>query len=230
LLSAKNLVDGTAEWCLWLEGIEPHALKKLPQVAARVSAVRAVRLKSSRPELAEVPTQFAQITQRPTQSFIAVPRVSSERRRYVPMVIARKGIVANDRCHTIQPGGIALFAIMNSAMHMTWLREIGGKLKSDYNYSKEIVYNAFPWPETTESPELAASGQAILDARKAHPESNLKTLYDPDLMPADLVAAHRANDRLVDKVFGYKATGDEEERLAFLLKRYQELTKNGSVK
>jgi hypothetical protein len=225
LLSAKNLVDGTPEWCLWLEGIEPDTLKSLPQVADRVSSVRTVRLKSSRPELANVPTQFAQITQRPTQSFIAVPRVSSERRRYVPMIIAQKGVVANDRCHTIQPGGISLFAIMNSAMHMTWLREIGGKLKSDYNYSKEIVYNAFPWPETTESPELVASGQAILDARKAHPESNLKTLYDPDLMPADLVAAHRANDRLVDKVFGYKGSGDEEERLAFLLKRYQELTK-----
>ena len=83
--------------------------------------------------------------------------------------------------------------------------------------------NAFPWPETTESPELAASGQAILDARKAHPESNLKTLYDPDLMPADLVAAHRANDRLVDTVFGYHGSGDGEARLSFLLERYKNL-------
>jgi hypothetical protein len=168
--------------------------------------------------------QFAQITQRPTEKVIVVPRVSSERRRYIPMLYAAKGMVANDTCLTIPGGSLALFALLNSQMHMTWLREIGGKLESRLRYSKEIVYNAFPWPETTESPELAASGQAILDARKAHPESNLKTLYDPDLMPADLVAAHRANDRLVDKVFGYKGTGDEEERLAFLLKRYQELT------
>ena len=224
LLSAKGLIDGVEEWCLWLEGIEPQTLKALPRIAERVRAIRALRLKSSRPELADVPMQFAQITQRPTEKVIVVPRVSSGRRRYVPMLYAAKGMVANDTCLTISGGSLALFALLNSQMHMTWLTEVGGKLKSDFRYSKEIVYNAFPWPETTESPELAASGQVILDARKAHPESNLKTLYDPDLMPADLVAAHRANDRLVDKVFGYKGSGDVEERLAFLLKRYQVLT------
>ena len=106
---------------------------------------------------------------------------------------------------------------------MTWLRKIGGKLGSAPRYSKELVYNAFPWPETTESSELTTSGQAILDARKAHPKSSLKTLYDPDLMPADLVAAHRANDRLVAKVFGYKGPDDEAERLSFLLARYKVL-------
>ena len=224
LLSAKGLIDGVEEWCLWLEEIEPQVLKGLPRVAERVRAVRAVRLESSRPELADVPMQFAQITQRPTEKVIVVPRVSSGRRRYVPMLYATKGMVANDTCLTIPGGSLALFALLNSQMHMTWLTDVGGKLKSDFRYSKEIVYNAFPWPEVTETPELVASGQAILDARKAHPESNLKTLYDPDLMPADLVAAHRANDRLVDKVFGYKGTGDEEERLAFLLKRYQVMT------
>jgi len=140
------------------------------------------------------------------------------------MLFVPPGYVVNDTCLVVQGGSLSLFAVLNSAIHMTWLRKIGGKLGSAPRYSKELVYNAFPWPETTESPELAASGQAILDARKAHPESNLKTLYDPDLMPADLVAAHRANDRLVDKVFGYKGIGDEEERLAFLLKRYQVLT------
>ena len=226
LLSAKGLIDGVDEWCLWLEGIEPQVLKALPGVSERVRAVRAVRLKSSRPELADVPMQFAQITQRPTEKVIVVPRVSSGRRRYVPMLYAAKGMVANDTCLTIPGGSLALFALLNSQMHMTWLTEVGGKLKSDFRYSKEIVYNAFPWPETTESPELVASGQAILDARKAHSDSNLKTLYDPDLMPADLVAAHRANDRLVDKVFGYKGSGDEEERLAFLLKRYSVLVGN----
>jgi hypothetical protein len=224
LLSAKGMIEGKEEWCLWLEGIKPAELQSLPLVAARVRAVRSVRLKSSRPELADVPTQFAQITQRPDQPMIVVPGISSERRRYIPMLYVSKGIVANNRCYTIQGGSIAFFALLNSEMHMTWMRKIGGRLESRYSYSKEIVYNAFPWPDTLESPELAASGQAILDARKVHPESNLKTLYDPDLMPANLIAAHRANDRLVDKVFGYKGSGDEEERLAFLLKRYQVLT------
>lgn len=223
LLTAQGSVEGKREYCLWLEGIEPAELAKLPLVADRVKQVRSLRLKSSRPELANYPTRFAQVTQLPSLSQIVVPRHSTARRKYIAMLFVPPGYVVNDTCLVVQGGSLSLFAVLNSAIHMTWLRKIGGKLGSAPRYSKELVYNAFPWPETTESSELTASGQAILDARKAHPKSSLKTLYDPDLMPADLVAAHRVNDRLVAKVFGYKGPDDEAERLSFLLARYKVL-------
>ncbi|MCB4824752.1 type IIL restriction-modification enzyme MmeI [Roseicella aerolata] len=224
-LGSSELINGTKRFCLWLRGIPPQALRGMPLVAERVRKVREVRLKSPTLEFrksAEVPTLFTQDRQ-PAGEYIAVPEVSSENRRFIPMAFLQAETVASNLLLTIEGGTYYHFGVLTSTMHMDWMRAVAGRLESRYRYAPS-VYNTFPWPDPTPAQRAAieATAQAILDARANHPGATLADLYDPIAMPPDLAAAHAANDRAVDAAYGQpRGWPTEAARLAFLFARYQ---------
>lgn len=195
---------------------------------ARVEGVRNTRLASSRQttrELAESPTLFGEDRQ-PTVSYVAIPKTSSERRTYIPIGFLQPRTVASTELFTLDGAKPYDFGVLTSSMHMSWVRSVCGRLKSDYRYSAGIVYNNFPWPDPTDAQReaITAAAQVVLDARAVHPGSTLADLYDPLTMPADLLKAHQKLDRAVDAAYGRKDFKTEAERVAFLFERYQQLT------
>ncbi len=220
-LGSQEYLQGHRRYALWLTGITPAQLGLLPHVKARVEAVRAVRLKSARPQLADVPHLFAQVTQDPGSPFLLLPRASSSNREWVPMGFFDGGVVATDACLTIEGADDYLFGILTSRMHMDWLRIVGGRLKSDYRYSKDLVYNNFVMPEATAEGRLkvAMLARAVLDARALYPDSTPAELYDVTLMPIELRRAHRALDEFVDRLYRADSFADDEgeDRALFLL-------------
>ncbi|NNM64262.1 MAG: class I SAM-dependent DNA methyltransferase [Burkholderiales bacterium] len=227
-LGADEFINKLPRYCLWLVGISPADLRATPEVYRRVQAVKAVRLKSSRPttqELAAMPYLFGENRQ-PDTPYLLVPSVSSERREFVPIGFMPPEVVASNLVLTIPDATPYHFAILNSTMHNAWLRAVGGRLKSDFRYSASIVYNNFPWPEPTDAQRAAieAAGQAILAAREHYSDATLADLYDPLTMPTDLHKAHQANDRAVDAAYGYKGEKVDAPRVAFLFSLYQRLT------
>jgi hypothetical protein len=156
LLGGKELLNGGERWCLWLKSATPTQLRKMPLVLEKVDRVRQVRLNSSRPNLAEIPSLFAQITCDPNEykTAIAIPRISSERRDYIPMAFLDNTVVVTDLLQMIPNANLYHFGVLTSNMHMAWMRTVAGRLKSDYRYSKDIVYNNFVWPEVNEADEL----------------------------------------------------------------------------
>ncbi len=231
LLSAKEYLQGGLRYCLWLKDAAPEELRTLPLVMRRVETVRMNRGASSRAAtraLAETPYLFGEDRQ-PSTDYILIPRVSSERRRYVPMGFFGPENIAGDTCIVI-PNAIPYhLGVLQSEMHMTWMRSVAGRLKSDYRYSNELVYNNFPWPEHPSAENAKAvekAAQAVLDARTAHPGATLADLYDPLTMPKDLLDAHHALDRSVDRAYGItKPFPSESARLEFLFDMYQKLVK-----
>jgi hypothetical protein len=250
-LGAHEFINSTPRWCLWLRDIPPAELRNLPLVARRVAAVKGLRQESSRAttrELAAYPALFGEIRQ-PIERYILVPRHSSESRAYIPFGFVDPHVICGDSNMLVPSSDLAHFGMMQSSMHMAWLRTVGGRLKSDYRYSAGIVYNNFPWPEIA-GPSTPAAGaayaqgersrgaieaaaQAVLDARAQFPDSTLADLYDPLTMPPPLVKAHQQLDKAVDaayvaaeKAAGRKAPklGSDAERVAFLFERYQALT------
>lgn len=187
---------------------------------------RTVRLASSRPKLADIPALFAQITADPrTYSHsIAIPRSSSERRAYIPIAFLDNSVVATDLLQIIPDATIYHFGILTSQMHMAWIRAVAGHLKSDYRYSKDIVYNNFIRPEVTDAQkaEIETLAQAVLDARAEFPDSSLADLYDPFTTPPSLVKAHRTLDRAVDRLYNKSGFPDDPARVAHLFKLYKE--------
>ena len=161
----------------------------------------------------------------PDGSSIIVPKVSSEKRKYVPMGFIQKGTFASDLVFLIPSATLYHFGILESNVHMAWMRAVCGRLKSDYRYSKDVVYNNFPWPTPTadQKAKIEQSAQAILDARALYPDSSLADLYDPTLMPKELLQAHRQNDRAVMAAYGFSTKMTESECVAELFKRYSEL-------
>ncbi len=218
-LGAQELIQGKRRYALWLEGITPAQLRSMPRVSARVAAVRSVRLDSARPELADTPHLFAQRTQSPDESVLVIPSVSSERRDYVPMELLTPGTVVTNLCLAIPGAPAELFALLTSRMHMDWLRVVGGRLKSDLRYSKDVVYNNFVLPPVDEGQRatLAELGQSILNARALYPDSTLADLYDPTTMPSELRKAHSANDDYVDRLYRDQGFTSPDERVALLL-------------
>ncbi len=194
-------------------------------VYQRVKNNKEIRLKSSRPFLADVPHLFAQITQPGGKDYILIPRVSSETRKYIPMGFFNKNTIAGDTCLIIPDGTLYHFGILTSTMHMAWTRYVCGRLKSDYRYSKDIVYNNFPFPEPTEKQkaEIEKSAQAVLDARLLFPHSSLADLYDPIAMPKELSQAHQKLDKAVETAYG-RSFDDDGQRVAYLFELYQKLT------
>ena len=228
LTGAAEFINQKDRYCLWLVNVSPAELKQMPLVIKRIEAVKQMRLASTfepTRKLAERPTVFRE--QLNPESYILIPRVSSERRNYIPMGFLDKNTIPTDSVHIVPEAKIFHFGVLTSSVHMAWMRTVAGRLKSDYRYSKEIVYNNFPWPEPAEQQKekIEQTAQAILDARAKYPESSLADLYDPLLMPADLRKAHKANDRAVMEAYGmWGKVHSEEECVAWLFRLYQELT------
>ncbi len=194
----------------------------------RLEKVRAFRLKSTKKatkKAATTPGLFMEIRQ-PSSRYLAVPEVSSERRNYIPVAFLDEHIIASNLLYTVPSASVYDFGIITSLMHMSWVRAICGRLKSDYRYSAGIVYNNLPWPDLTERSRTAieSAAQAVLDERNRHSESTLADLYDPLSMPPDLVKAHQALDRAVDAAYGRTNFKTEAERVAYLFTLYEKLT------
>ena len=221
-----EFINRRPRYCLWLGNCSAAEIRKMPQVMKRVEAVKAFRLTSSSAgtrKLAETPTRF-HVENMPDTNFIVIPEVSSEKRRYVPM-----GFMSPDKlCSNlvrIMPGATLVhFGVLTSSVHMAWMRAVAGRLKSDYRYSKDVVYNNFVWPVADEKTKakIAKTAQSILDARANHPESSFADLYDDLLMEPDLRAAHKANDKAVLEAYGLKANASESEIVAHLMQLYVE--------
>jgi hypothetical protein len=231
-VSGGDFIDGVQRRCLWLVDAPPAVLA-LPPVHARLAAVREVRLASSAAstrEFAAYPSLFRQIAQ-PGSDYLAVPEVSSERRRYIPIAFVPQEVICSNKIQFIATADPYHFGVLTSAMHMAWVRAVCGRLKSDFSYSNTIVYNNFPWPAAPSEAQrqaIESAAQAVLDARAAYPQSSLADLYDPLAMPPALVKAHAALDRAVDAAYvadgGKKTWASDAERVAFLFTRYQQLT------
>lgn len=228
LVGAAEFINNKKRWCLWLVGISPAELRKMPLVLQRVEACKADRENApdaGRRKLAERPTQFREINNPDT--FVVVPAVSSERRRYVPIGFLDKNTIATNLVITIPDAQLYHFGVLTSNVHMAWMRAVCGRLKSDYRYSKDVVYNNFPWPTLTDAQKakIEQTAQAILDARALYPDCSLADLYDEIAMPPELRKAHQQNDRAVMQAYGFDvATTTETSCVAELMRMYQKLT------
>ena len=257
LLGAEEYIHGKVRYCIWLVDADVALLNKCPFVKARIEAVRQFRSASKKAatrKKADFPMLFDEVRQPKNGNFIVVPRVTSERRKYVPIGFLSSETVVTDLIQMIPDATLYHFGILTSRMHNAWMRAVAGRLKSDYRYSKDIVYNNFPWPEvenvanvkmlpkpntntqlgtgsigtgntSTLATLITAAAQAVLDARAAHPNATLADLYDPLTMPPDLVKAHAHLDALVDKAYGLSPSCTDADRVAHLFKLYAEKVK-----
>jgi hypothetical protein len=229
LVSAKEFLNGEKRWCIWLDGVEPHELKKMPQVLKRVQLVKKFRMASIAPstqKFAETPALFRDRNN--PETFILIPSTTSEKRKYIPIGFFTRNGIANNSCHIIPNATLYHFGVLTATMHMAWMRYVCGRLELRYRYSKDIVYNNFPWPQPTEKQKQAieTAAQAVLDTRALFSKSSLSDLYDPITMPPELVKAHQKLDRLVEKAYG-RVFDDDAQRVAYLFERYQ--TKCGEL-
>ena len=196
----------------------------------RIDATRDFRLKSkadSTVDFAEKSWKARQISFKPNATAIIIPIVSSERRYYIPIGFLEKDTVISASSFAIYDAPLWLFAILTSRMHMTWMRAVAGRLKTDYRYSSTLVYNTFPFPKLTKAQKkaLESTATSIIDTREEHYDMTMAQLYDPDKMPDDLKAAHEANDLLVDRLFRKTGFDSDEDRLAELFRLYEANTK-----
>jgi hypothetical protein len=224
-----ELINNIPRFCLWLENISPEDLRKLPLIKERVDAVKKLRESSSRPatkELALFPTRFGEVRQ-PKGDYIALPRVSSENRKYIPIAILSSSIIAGDKVYTIENSTLYHFGILTSKMHMDWMRLTAGRLESRYSYSNSITYNNYPWPENATDKQvkvIETAAQKVLDARAEFPKSSLADLYDPITMPPALVKAHNELDKAVDLAYRSQPFISEVKRMEFLFELYEKYT------
>ena len=226
-MMGKDFIDRKPRYCIWLVGADPGLLKKCPMILERVNKVREFRLSSTRAntkKAAENPTLFASILEHKNQ-YIAIPKVSSQNRRYIPMDYLDGEIIPGDKFFTMPNASFYEFGVLMSNVHMAWMRAVCGRLKSDYSYSNTIVYNNFPWPVVTEKnrEQIEKSAQEILKARTLYPNSNLAALYDPLTMPAELRRAHTANDKAVMAAYGFSTKMTEADCVGELMKLYQKM-------
>jgi type I restriction-modification system DNA methylase subunit len=227
LISSHEYLNGKTRWCLWLKGIQPTELKTMSLVYKRVQEVKKHREKSDRSatkKLAATPYLFGEIRQ-PNSDYIFVPLTSSENRDYIPFDFIDKEFVANNSCSLIPNASLYNFGVLTSVMHMTWVRYVCGRLKSDYRYSNEIVYNNFPWPSGISKKKkevIEKAAKQILDIRQIHiaKGSSLANLYKPSKMPSDLLTAHQQIDKLVDKSYRETPFTTESKRIEFLFELY----------
>lgn len=227
LTGAVEYINHKDRYCLWLVNIEPAELRKMPEVMKRVELCREDRLNGApdRQKLADTPTVFRE-TKNPKE-YIIVPRVSSENRRYIPLGFLHADVIPTDSATIIPEAGIYEFGILTSNVHMAWMRAVCGRLKSDYRYSKDIVYNNFPWcnPTPEQKSKIEQTAQGILDARKMFPKSSLADLYDPIAMPPQLRKAHQLNDKAVMEAYGFPIKNfTESDCVAELMKLYKSLS------
>ena len=225
-VGAREYLQGGERWILALHNAPPDELSRLPRVKERVVAVRQYRESSkSKPtqRLAEIPTLY-HVNVLPQSPFLVIPKVSSERREYVPIGWMEPPTIPSDLVFVLQNATLADFALLTSAMHIAWLRYIGGRLESRYRYSIGLVYNTFPIPpEGANLSKLELFAQAVLDARSVHSNATLAELYDPDLMPPNLRRAHRRLDRAVDRLYRRREFSSEHERIEHLFMLYEKM-------
>ena len=228
-MGAEEYIKNKKRYCLWLPGVTPREIKSMPLVLERVKKCRENRLMGAadRKKLADTPALFRE--QNNPEKFVLVPYTSSENRRYIPMGFLNGDIIASDAARIISDATLYHYGVLNSNVHMSWMRAVAGRLKSDYRYSKNIVYNNFPWATPTEAQKakIEKTAQGILDARAKYPDSSLADLYDEVLMPPELRKAHQANDRAVMEAYGFWGKlNTESECVAQLMKMYQKLVDN----
>ncbi len=226
-MMGKDFIQRKPRYCLWLQGANPREIKKCPIVLSRVEKVKVFRMASSKAatrQKADTPSLFDEI-RIPDSDYVALPKVSSEGRKYIPVDYLSREVVPGDKLFCMQSSTIYDFGIIVSSVHMSWMRAVCGRLKSDYSYSNTIVYNNFPWPAPSESQKtkIEITAQAILDARALYPDSSLADLYDELTMPIELRKAHQANDAAVLEAYGFHKDSSESEIVARLFKMYQEL-------
>ena len=226
-IGSKEFINGIDRWILSLDGASPGDLRAMPAVMERIAAVKSFRRRSISPqtqELANTPTRY-HVTVIPDRAFLVIPESSSERREYVPIAWLSPPTIPSNLVRVLLDADLWHFGILTSSMHMAWLRQIGGRLKSDYRYSVGIVYNTFPWPEATDQrrARIRPLAQAVLDARSQFPNSTFADLYDVDAMPTQLRRAHRALDGAVDKLYRSAAFTGDRDRAEHLFGLYEKL-------
>lgn len=230
---AQEFLNGGMRWCLWLPKANPSDLRSLPRVLARVEETRKFRLASKAAatrKFASTPATFCQIAQ-PDTTYLLVPSVSSERRAVVPIGFMSPEVVASNLVFVVPDASPFHVGVLSSAMHMAWMKAVCGRLESRYRYSKDIVYNNFPWPidaNEKQQEAISVAAQGVLDARAQFPDATLADLYDPLSMPPALVKAHQALDKAVDAAYvpsgGKRSWATEAERVAFIFEQYQKIT------
>ena len=235
---AEEFINQKSRYCLWLGNCSPAELRRMPHCLQRVENVKNLRLESKSAgtrKLADKPTRF-HVENMPISEYIIIPRVSSEKRKYIPMGFLNATNLCSDSVHIIPNATIYHFGILTSNVHMAWMRAVCGRLKSDYRYSKDIVYNNFPWcnPSSEQKAKIEKTAQGILDARALYPDCSLADLYDELTMPPELRKAHQLNDAAVMEAYGFRIKDEhtgksrwltESETVARLMQMYQELTK-----
>lgn len=228
LTGAVEYINNKDRYCLWLVNANPAEIRHMPEVMKRIELCRQDRLQGSpdRQKLADTPMLFRE-TKNPI-SYILMPLTSSENRKYVPMGFLDENTIPTNAATIIEEATLYEFGILTSNVHMAWMRAVCGRLEMRYRYSKDIVYNNFPWcnPTDEQKKKIEETAQAILDARALYPDSSLADLYDELTMPPELRKAHQANDRAVMQAYGFNVkTMTESSCVAELMKMYQELTR-----
>ena len=226
LIGADDFINGRRRWCIWLYDKDKDVYMQIPEIKRRVNNVVEIRKKSSRPNLAEIPHLFAQITQPLGNNLIVVPSTSSENRKYIPIGYVDKNNIVANSCMVIGTNDMSLFGILTSAMHMVWVKTVGGRLKTDYRYSAQLCYNTFPFPKISaaKKKEIADAAEEILVTREFHVGKTLAELYDPEKMPQDLLEAHEKLDDIVESCYPGYPFANDEARLECLFRMYEKMT------
>lgn len=228
-LGGRELINNLLRYCLWLVDANPAELRKFPEIIKRIEGVRNSRLKSRAPstrKFAQTPALFAQIAQ-PDSNYLAIPEVSSERRKYIPIAFLSKDVIASNKIQLLPNATLFHFGILTSEIHNTWMKYTCGRLESRFSYSNSLVYNNYPWPESPSEAQIKRveeKAQAVLDARALFPDSSLADLYDPLTMPPVLAKAHQALDKAVDLCYRPQPFPNETKRIEFLFELYNQYT------
>jgi hypothetical protein len=227
-MGSEDFINNKARYCLWLKDVKPTDIKNLKNVLDRVERVKKYRLSSSRlttQKLAAFPTLFAEIRQ-PNTDFLIIPSVSSEKRNYIPIGYISKNVIINTDVSFIPNASLYYFGVLTAMMHMTWVKYVCGRMKSDFRYSNTIVYNNYPFPQNAseaQKQKVTDCAHKVLEIRKLYPESSLADLYDALTMPPDLVKAHQALDKAVDQCYRPQAFLNELSRIEYLFGLYEQL-------
>ena len=227
-MMGKDFINRQPRYCLWLVGLDPKSVRSNTEIIKRIQHVKEFREQSKRrstQKAAQIPSLFAERNYSDS-NYIAIPKVSSEKRLYIPMDYLDANVIPGDKIFVLSDANKYDFGILESSVHMSWMRMVAGRLETRYSYSNTIVYNNFPWPNVDEKQrdKVAKTAQGILDARKLYPDSSLADLYDPLTMPIELRKAHEANDKAVLQAYGLKPSATEAEIVQHLFKMYEELT------
>ena len=229
LIGAEEYINNKIRWCLWLKDANPNEIGKSLYLKKQIQKVKEFRLNSKKEatrKLANTPSLFAEIKDI-GENYLLIPLTSSERRKYIPLGFLNNDYIPTNSCSIIPHATLYEFGVLTSVMHMTWMKYVCGRLKSDYRYSNKIVYNNFPWPlnpSEKQKDKVKDLAQKVLDVRAKYPDCSLAILYNPETMPADLTKAHNELDKAVDACYGKKSFASDAERMEFLFNLYEQYT------